>query len=339
MSDSAAPLAGRVAVVTGAGRGIGRAHALALAGLGAAVVVNDLGTDLSGRGRDASPAEAVVAEIEARGGQAVADGRDVASIDGGRALVADAVERLGRVDVLVNNAGFALGGGTVEEPDEAGIDALLAVHLKAAIGTMSAAFGVMRANGYGRIVNTVSEVALDTRFAGPLGYGLAKAALWSATLSAAEEGRPYGITVNAISPGARTRMNADRARPGLPRRRVGASSTSHPSTSLRSSRISRRRPRATSPAACSTSRPAPSASTRPVATPEPSSPNASPRLCAPEARFRAGFVTVLGAIALFPGSAAARTEPVVRRCHTSAEVPLCARGRRDLVRVLAARSV
>ena len=209
MSDSAAPLAGRVAIVTGAGRGIGRAHALALAGLGAAVVVNDLGTDLSGRGRDASPAEAVVAEIEARGGRAVADGRDVASVDGGRGLVADAVERLGRVDVLVNNAGFALGGGTVEEPDEAGIDALLAVHLKAAIGTMSAAFGVMRANGYGRIVNTVSEVALDTRFAGPLGYGLAKAALWSATLSAAEEGRPYGITVNAISPGARTRMNAD----------------------------------------------------------------------------------------------------------------------------------
>ena len=209
MSDSAAPLAGRVAVVTGAGRGIGRAHALALAGLGAAVVVNDLGTDLSGRGRDASPAEAVVAEIEAGGGQAVADGRDVASIDGGRGLVAAAVERLGRVDVLVNNAGFALGRGTVEEPDEPGIDALLAVHLKAAIGTMSAAFGVMRANGYGRIVNTVSEVALDTRFAGPLGYGLAKAALWSATLSAAEEGRPFGITVNAISPGARTRMNAD----------------------------------------------------------------------------------------------------------------------------------
>jgi NAD(P)-dependent dehydrogenase (short-subunit alcohol dehydrogenase family) len=202
------PLDGRVAVVTGAGRGIGRAHAIALAGLGAAVVVNDLGTDLSGRGRDASPAEAVVDEIRARGGQATADGRDIASVDGGRALVADAVERLGRIDVLVNNAGFALGGGTVEDPDEAAIDALLAVHLKAAIGTMSAAFGVMRTNGYGRIVNTVSEVALDVHFAGPLGYGLAKAALWSATLSAAEEGRPYGITVNAISPGARTRMNA-----------------------------------------------------------------------------------------------------------------------------------
>ena len=107
--------------------------------------------------------------------------------------------------MLVNNAGIALGGGTVEQPDEDRIDAMLAVHLKAAIGTMSAAFPVMRANGYGRVVNTVSEVALDARFAGPLGYGLAKAALWSATLAAAEEGRPQGITVNAISPGARAR--------------------------------------------------------------------------------------------------------------------------------------
>ncbi|HZP28540.1 MAG TPA: SDR family oxidoreductase [Acidimicrobiia bacterium] len=217
---AARPLAGRVAVVTGAGRGIGRAHALALADLGAAVLVNDLGTDLSGCGRDAEPADAVVAEIRARGGTALADGGDVASIAGGRAVVEHAVAELGRVDVVVNNAGFALGGGTVEEPEEAGLDALLAVHLRAAVGTMSAAFPVMRANGYGRVVNTVSEVALDARFAGPLGYGIAKAALWSATLSAAEEGRPYGITVNAISPGARTRMNADALDAGF---REGAS--------------------------------------------------------------------------------------------------------------------
>ena len=179
-----------------------------LADLGAKVVVNDLGTDPSGAGWDPAPAESVVAEIRARGGHAVADGQDVASIDGGYAVVATALEDFGRVDVLVNNAGFALGGGTFERPDEAGIDALLAVHLKAAIGTMSAAVPVMRANGYGRVVNTVSEVALDRRFAGPLGYGLAKAALWSATLAAAEEVRPDGITVNAISPGARTRMSA-----------------------------------------------------------------------------------------------------------------------------------
>jgi NAD(P)-dependent dehydrogenase (short-subunit alcohol dehydrogenase family) len=207
--SGAAPLDGRVAVVTGAGRGLGRAHAIAIAELGAAVLVNDLGADVDGRGCDAGPADEVVAEIRARGGEAIADGSDVASIRGGRALVAAAVERFGRLDVLVNNAGFALGGGGVEEPDEAGIDALLDVHLKAAIGTMSAAFPAMRANGYGRIVNTVSEVALDTRFAGPLGYGVAKAGLWSATLSAAEAGRPSGITVNAISPGARTRINED----------------------------------------------------------------------------------------------------------------------------------
>jgi NAD(P)-dependent dehydrogenase (short-subunit alcohol dehydrogenase family) len=202
-------LDGRVAVVTGAGRGLGRAHARALAARGASVLVNDLGTGVDGRGASHGPADAVATEITRAGGLAVADYRDVASIEGGRAVVAAAVAAFGRVDVVVNNAGFAAGGGSIEMPVFAELEALFAVHLHGALGTMSGAFPVMQAHGYGRIVNTVSEVALDARFAGPLGYGAAKASLWSATLAAAVAGREHGITVNAVSPGARTRLNAD----------------------------------------------------------------------------------------------------------------------------------
>jgi NAD(P)-dependent dehydrogenase (short-subunit alcohol dehydrogenase family) len=201
------PLAGRIALVTGAGRGIGRAHALALSGHGATVVVNDIGAGLDGRGQDESVAAAVVAEIEQLGGRAFADTTDVASVAGGRRAVDATVDRCGRIDILVNNAGFAHGGGNLDEPDEAGILALFEVHLMAAIGTMSASLADMQSRGWGRIINTVSEVALDNRFPGSLGYSTAKAALWSATLCAAAEGAPRGVTVNAISPGARTRMN------------------------------------------------------------------------------------------------------------------------------------
>lgn len=158
---------------------------------------------------DEDPAASVVAEIEARGGRAVAGGTDVGSIEGGRAAVATTIDAFGRVDIVVNNAGFAHGGSSVADPIEAELDALIAVHLKAALGTMAAAFPDMRARGWGRIVNTVSEVALDSRLVGSMGYGAAKAALWSATLVAAAEGAPHGITVNGISPGARTRLNAD----------------------------------------------------------------------------------------------------------------------------------
>jgi NAD(P)-dependent dehydrogenase (short-subunit alcohol dehydrogenase family) len=205
----ATSLEGRVAVVTGAGRGIGRAHAIELARRGADVVVNDLGAALDGSGVDPAPAEQVVAEIVAGGGRAVADRTDIASLDGGRAVVERALGEFGRVDIVVNNAGFAGGGGTVAAPVVSEIDALLAVHLTGALGTMAAAFPDMAARGWGRMINTVSEVALDSRFAGGLGYGIAKAAVWSATLAAAREWVGSGITVNAISPGARTRMNAD----------------------------------------------------------------------------------------------------------------------------------
>jgi len=182
------PLDPLAALVTGAGRGLGRAHALALAARGVAIVVNDL---------DPAPAAAVVAEIEAAGGRAVADTTDIASREGGRAAVAASIAAFGRIDVLVNNAGFA----------EGDLEALLDVHLRGPLGAMDAAIDDMRPRRWGRIVNTVSEVALDDRFAGPVAYGAAKAALWSATLATAAAVRHEGITVNALSPGARTRLS------------------------------------------------------------------------------------------------------------------------------------
>ena len=204
-----ARLDGRVAVVTGAGGGIGRAHALKLASLGAKVVVNDLGTALDGTGYDTGRAAGVVEEIEVVGGIAIVDTTDIASVAGGHRVIERAIEVFGRVDIVINNAGFAHGGGTTEAPDEEQLDRLIDVHLKAALGTMSSAIVDMRRRGWGRIVNTVSEASLDARFAASLGYGAAKAALWSATLVAAAETAGSGITVNAISPGARTRMNAE----------------------------------------------------------------------------------------------------------------------------------
>ncbi len=145
----------------------------------------------------------------AGGGIAIADTTDIASVAGGRRVVEYALVNFGRVDIVINNAGFAHGGGTVVRPDEERLDRLIDVHLKAAIGTMSAPIADMRLRGWGRIVNTVSEASLDARFVASLGYGVAKAALWSATLVAAAETAGSGITVNAISPGAWTRMNAE----------------------------------------------------------------------------------------------------------------------------------
>jgi NAD(P)-dependent dehydrogenase (short-subunit alcohol dehydrogenase family) len=199
-------LDGKVALVTGGARGIGRAHAGLLAERGAAVVLNDLGTGIDGGGRDPSAAQAAVGEIEASGGRVIADDHDISTFDGAAAAVRHAVEAFGRIDVVVNNAGI-LGGERLGTVDERTLQRLWSVHFIGAVGTARAALPHMAAQGGGRIVNTVSEVALDPRRGGGGAYGAAKAAVWSATLWMAEEGRPHGVTANALSPGALTRMN------------------------------------------------------------------------------------------------------------------------------------
>jgi NAD(P)-dependent dehydrogenase (short-subunit alcohol dehydrogenase family) len=206
-------LSGRVALITGAGRGLGRAYALLFAERGAQVVVNDLGCSVDGEGGDASVAERVVDQIRAAGGQAVTDASDIASLAGGERAVRVALDAFGHIDILVNNAGIVL-GGTLEELGEAEIERLIAVHLKGTLATSRAAFPLLKRQRFGRIVNTVSEVALDSRRAGGVGYGAAKASVWGATLAMAREGQPYGITVNAISPGASTRMSSGHTAPG-----------------------------------------------------------------------------------------------------------------------------
>jgi NAD(P)-dependent dehydrogenase (short-subunit alcohol dehydrogenase family) len=205
--DLSRSLAGRVALVTGGGRGIGRAHARLLAERGASVVVGDIGADLDGAGRDASVAQRVVDEIVAHGGIAHADDSDVSSFAGGARAVDVALDAFGRLDIVVNNAGVAV-GGAITEVTEAELDRVFGVNFIGPVATARAAWPALIASGHGRIVNTVSEVAFDTRMGGgQVGYAAAKAAVWSLTLTLAESGRPHGITVNAVSPGAFTRMN------------------------------------------------------------------------------------------------------------------------------------
>jgi len=199
---------GRVAVVTGAGRGIGRAHALHLASLGAAVLVNDVGATMNGLGADRAPADAVVAEIISSGGRAVANGTDVSSFSGGEHIVSAALEAFGRIDIVVNNAGI-VAGGSMTEVAEDDLMHLFKVHCIGSIATARAALPHMLAQGHGRIINTVSEAALDTRFSAGVAYGGAKGAVWAVTIAMAAEVAGTGVTVNAISPGARTRMNED----------------------------------------------------------------------------------------------------------------------------------
>jgi NAD(P)-dependent dehydrogenase (short-subunit alcohol dehydrogenase family) len=194
---------GRVAVVTGAGRGLGRAYARLLAERGASVVVNDLGGAVDGTGADAAPAAAVVAEIEAAGGHAVADTSDVATEDGAAALVHRAMERLGRVDVLVANAGIMRWGGF---PD-VGLDDLdrhLAVHLGGSFHTARAAWPHLVGQGYGRIVLTTSTGVLGLR--DNTAYATAKGAVLALARNLAIAGAEHDIKVNCIAPAASTRM-------------------------------------------------------------------------------------------------------------------------------------
>jgi len=196
----------RVAIVTGGGGGLGREHALLLASRGAKVLVNDYGGDTVGRGRSEGPAQAVAQEIEAAGGVAAANAESVAESEGGAAIVAQALELWGRVDIVIHNAGIGGGTGPFEDIRDERIDAVLKTHLYGAFHVLRPAWRAMKAQGYGRIVNTSSATALGID--GSFDYPAAKAGLIGLSRSLAREGQELGIKVNAIMPLAYTRMAA-----------------------------------------------------------------------------------------------------------------------------------
>jgi NAD(P)-dependent dehydrogenase (short-subunit alcohol dehydrogenase family) len=195
---------GRVAIITGAGGGLGRSHALALALRGAQVLVNDLGGSLDGSGSSKSAADRVVDEIIAHGGVAAPNHDSVATREGGQAIVQAALDAFGRVDILVNNAGI-LRDKAFHKMDHTMIDPVIDVHLKGAFYVSQPAFALMREQGYGRIINTSSASGLFGNF-GQANYGAAKAGLAGLTRVLALEGAERGIRVNAIAPIALTRM-------------------------------------------------------------------------------------------------------------------------------------
>ena len=203
---------GRVAVVTGAGRGVGRGHALELAYQGARVVVNDLGCEVDGTGSSPDPANDVVAEIRAMGGEAVANTADVGTAAGARSLVEDALAHYGRLDVLVNNAGM-LRDRVLANMTEEEWDAVMHGHLRTTYQPSHVAAQYWRDMAKGgeahdaRIVNTSSASGLFGN-PGQANYGAAKAGIAAFTIIAAKELARYGVTVNAIAPAARTRMTA-----------------------------------------------------------------------------------------------------------------------------------
>ena len=202
--------AGRIVVVTGAGRGLGRSYALAFAREGARVVVNDLGTSLAGQGRDTATAQAIVDEIQSCGGEAVANGDDVSEWDSAGGIIQTAIDRFGGLDVIVNNAGFLRDrmfvNATVEE-----WDAIVKVHLRGHFCVTRHAVDYWRACGKqgrpvdARIINASSGAGLNGSI-GQSAYSAAKGGIASLTLVQAAELKRYGITANALAPAARTRM-------------------------------------------------------------------------------------------------------------------------------------
>ncbi|HEY6317167.1 MAG TPA: SDR family NAD(P)-dependent oxidoreductase [Acidimicrobiia bacterium] len=199
-------LDGRVAVVTGSGRGIGRAFVTAMADAGARVVVNDVGAALDGAGIGEDPATQVCEEIRAAGGEAVPNHDSVTDFEGAGRIVQQALDAFGRLDILVNNAGIVR-DRTLVKMTEADFDAVLAVHLKGSFNCAHHAAGVMREAGYGRIINITSSAGLRGNF-GQTNYGAAKAALMGLTFIWALELGRSGITVNAVAPAGATRMTA-----------------------------------------------------------------------------------------------------------------------------------
>ncbi len=215
---------GRVAIVTGAGRGIGREYALMLAEHGAKVVVNDLGGARDGAGADVGPAHDVVAEIKAAGGEAVANGGDVSDWDDAKAMIDQAIQAFGKLDVLINNAGI-LRDRMLVNMTEAEWDAVIKVHLKGTFAPAHHAAAYWRdlnkATGElvgGRIINTSSVSGIYGNI-GQTNYGAAKMGIAGFTIIASRELRRYGVTVNCIAPGALTRLTEDLGGPVTEERR------------------------------------------------------------------------------------------------------------------------
>ena len=213
-------LAGKVAIVTGAGRGIGRAHALALAEAGAHVIVNDLGAALSGEGHDDTPAQQVVEEIKAAGGEAAANAENVADFDGAARMVKQAIDDFGRLDILVNNAGI-LRDRMVVNMTEQEWDSVIAVHLKGHFAPTRHAAAYWRERSKAgddvkaRVINTSSPSGVFGNI-GQSNYGAAKAGIAGFTIIVAQELHRYGVTVNCLAPNARTRMTEDTFDMGAP---------------------------------------------------------------------------------------------------------------------------
>jgi NAD(P)-dependent dehydrogenase (short-subunit alcohol dehydrogenase family) len=195
---------GKVAIVTGAGGGLGQQHARLLASRGARVVVNDIGVSVTGESPDNSPAEAVAQEIRGQGGEAIADTTSIVSAEGGQALVQKALDNYGRIDIVVNNAGI-LRDVEFDDMTEEHLDPLIDVHLKGTFFVTRPAWIAMRKQGYGRVVNTTSAAGL-LGTAKKSNYGAVKGGILGLTKVLAAEGAPHNIKVNAIAPFAMTRM-------------------------------------------------------------------------------------------------------------------------------------
>ena len=198
---------GKVAIVTGAGGGLGRSHALELAKRGARIVVNDLGGSLDGSGGDAGPAAKVAQEINDLGGEAVANTDSVSTPQGGAAVVQTAVDAFGTVDIVINNAGI-LRDKTFHNLTPELLEPVIAVHLLGAFYVTQPAWLIMREKSYGRIINTSSNSGILGNF-GQSNYGAAKMGLVGFTRVLANEGRKYNIKANAIAPVAKTRMTEE----------------------------------------------------------------------------------------------------------------------------------
>jgi len=198
---------GKVAIITGAGGGLGRSHALELARRGARIVVNDLGGSVAGDGGSQGPAHDVVAEIEALGGEAVANGDSVATPEGGEAIVQAAVDAFGTVDIVINNAGILRDKSFHNMTPEL-LNPVIDVHLKGAFYVTQPAWKIMREKGYGRVINTASNAGILGNF-GQTNYGAAKMGLVGFTNVLAQEGAKANIKANVIAPVAKTRMTED----------------------------------------------------------------------------------------------------------------------------------